>query len=146
MAITVKWYGQGMLNLAKGNIDMDTDTFKLTLHTSTYTPNLDTDDFYNDATNELSTANGYTNGGVTLSGVGVTYDAASDQVRIDWTDPTWTFTGSVTWRYGVIRKARGGASTADELVALLDWGADNTVNTAYTLQLDSAGLLYIDVT
>lgn len=146
MAIVPKWYLQGMKAVMGGAVDIDTDTFKLTLHTATYSPNLDTDDFYNDATNELSTANGYTAGGVTLAGVGLTTDAASDQVRVDWTDPAWTFTGSQTWRYGVIRKARGGAASADELVALLEWDSNQTVSTPYTVVLDPAGLLYVDVT
>ena len=43
-----------------------TDTIKCTLHTVTYSFAQDTDDFFNDATNELSTAGGYTAGGVTL--------------------------------------------------------------------------------
>lgn len=135
-----------MLKTTTGTIDWDTDTFKLTLHTSTYTLNQDTHDFYDDATNELATASGYTSGGVTLASVAVTYDSASQQVRVDWADPSWTFTGSVTWRYGVIRKARGGASSADELLAYLDWGGSQTVSTAYTLVVDSTGLLYVDVT
>lgn len=135
-----------MLKTVTGSVDWDTDTFKLSLHTSTYTPNLDTHDFFDDATNELSTASGYTSGGVTLASVAVTYDSASDQVRFDCADPSWTFTGSVTWRYGVVRKSRGGAASADELLALLNWGTDQTVSTAYTLTIDPVGLLFIDVT
>lgn len=146
MAITPKWYGLGCKAAVTGSVDLDTDTFKLTLHTSTYTPNQDTHDFYDDATNELSTANGYTSGGVTLASLAVTYDSASQQVRWDFADPAWTFTGAQTWRYGVVRKARGGAASADELVAYLDWATSQTVSTQYTLVIDPAGLLYIDVT
>jgi hypothetical protein len=91
MATVTKWYGNGLLNVGKGAIDLDSDTFKATLHTATYTPDQDADDFYNDATNELSTANGYTSGGVTLASVTLTYDAATNQVRWDFADPSWTF-------------------------------------------------------
>lgn len=146
MAITTKFYGTGLLKSVTGSIDWDADTFKLSLHTSSYTPNLDTHDFANDLTNELSSASGYTTGGVTLSSVAVTYDSGSDQVRLDCADPSWTFTGTRTWRYGVVYKSRGGASSADELLALIDFGADQTVSTAYTLTVDAAGLLYIDAT
>lgn len=146
MAITPKWFGLGMKAIAAGSVDLDTDTFKLTLHTATYTPNQDTHDFYDDATNELATASGYTSGGVTLTGLALAYDATSQQVRWDFNDPSWTFTAAVTWRYGVIRKARGGAASADELVAYLDWGSSQTVSSPYSPQLDPAGLLYIDVT
>lgn len=129
-----------------GAVDLDTDTLKLTLHTTTYTPNQDTHDFYDDATNELATASGYTAGGVTLASSVLSYDATSQQVRWDVGDPTWTFSAGVTWRYGVIRKARGGAASADELVAYLDWGSSQTVSGAYTVTIDPTGLLYVDVT
>lgn len=146
MAITPAFFGQGMLKTVTGSIDWDTDTFKLLLATSTYTPNLDTHDFRDDVTNEVASGSGYTTGGVTLSGVAVTYDAASNQVRFDCNDPSWTFTAGVTWRYGVVYKSRGGASSADELLALLDWGTSNTVSTTYTIQIAATGLLYVDVT
>lgn len=48
------------------------NTFKLALHTSTWTPNLLTNEVFADATNELATANGYTAGGITLAGVALT--------------------------------------------------------------------------
>ena len=146
MAITTKWYGQAMLKMATGSIDLDTDTFKMLLATSSYTPNLDTDDFRNDVTAEVANGNGYATGGVTLASVAVTYDATSNQVRMDVADPSWTFTASTTWRYAVVYKSRGGASSADELLCLLNWGTDQTVSTAYTLQIDPTGLIYIDVT
>jgi hypothetical protein len=146
VAISVVFFGLGMMKTVTGTVDWDTDTFKLTLHTATYTPNVDTHDFYDDATNELSTASGYTSGGVTLASVAVTYDTATDQIRMDCADPSWTFSAGVTWRYGVIRKARGGAASADEVLALLDWGTSQTVSTAYTLTIDPVGILYIDTT
>jgi hypothetical protein len=146
MAITVRFYGLGMMKTTTGSIDWDTDTFNLLLRTSADAPNLDTDDFRDDLTGELSTATGYTAGGVALTGVAVTYDSASDQVRLDCNDPSWTFTASKTFRYGEVYKARGGAASADELLANLTWDSDQTVSTAYTLVIDPTGLLYIDVT
>lgn len=147
MAITVKIYGQGQLKLVTGSIDLDTDTFKLMLVTNSNAPDLDADDFRDDrTTGEVANGSGYATGGVTLSGVAVTYDSASDQVRFDCADPSWTFTAGVTWRYGDVYKSRGGAASADELLANLDWGSDQTVSTPYTLTIDAAGLLYWDVT
>lgn len=147
MPITVKFYGQGMLKLATGSIDLDTDTFKLMLVDNTNAPDLDVDDFRDDrTTGELSNASGYTTGGVTLASVAVTYDSTSDQVRFDCADPSWSFTASRTWRYGDVYKSRGGLASADELLANLTWDADQTVSTTYTLVIDAAGLLYIDVT
>lgn len=131
--------------LATGAVDLDTDTFKLMLTTSTYSPNRDTHNFRDDVTNEVS-GTGYSAGGVTLASVAVTYDTASDEVRIDWADAAWT-TATFTTRYGVIYKSRGGASSADELVALLDFGGDQTVTGAnFTIQFNANGVLYIDTT
>lgn len=146
MPVTPKWFGLGLKAVMGGTVDLDSDTIKMTLHTATYTPNQDTHDFFDDATNELSTANGYTAGGVTLAGKALSYDAASQQIRFDFDDPSWTLTGAITWRYAVIRKARGGAASADELIGYLDWGSSQTQSVPFSLAIDSAGLLYVDVT
>lgn len=129
-----KWYGLGALAVHKGTVDLDTDTFKVMLTTSAYTPNQDTHDFRDDVTNEI-TGTGYTAGGATLAGVSATYDAASNEVRILWTDASWGPSASFTARQAIIYKSRGGAASADELVAYLDFGADLTV-TSSTFTLD----------
>ena len=139
---TPYWFGNGLLNVLKGNIDMDSDTFKLSLHTSTYTPDQDAHDYRNDLTNEVANGNGYTTGGLALSSLALTYDSSTNQVRWDVADPSWTFTASTTWRWGVISKIRGGASSADELLAYLDPGANVTASGLYTIQIDTLGLLY----
>lgn len=146
MAITTKIYGLGMKANVIGGIDLDADTFKLSLHTSTYVPNQDTHDFFDDATNELAAGSGYSAGGATLGTIAVTYDSASQQVRFDCADVSFAFTASKTWRIGVVRKARGGAASADELLAYLDWGTDQSVSTTYNLVIDPNGLLFWDVT
>lgn len=133
MSGTLTWYGNGLLNLARGNIDLDTDTFKVMLTTSAYTPNQDTHDFRDDVTNEVA-GTGYTAGGATLTGVSVTYDAATNQVRVSWTDPTWP-TSTITARTAVIYKSRGGAASADELLAYCTNDTDVS-STAATFTLD----------
>ena len=144
MAGTWNWYGAGLLAAVTGTIDLNTDTFKIMLTTSTYTPVKDTHDFRDDVTNEV-TGTGYTSGGATLSGVSVTYDAASDQVQISWTDPTWT-SSTITARTAVIYKSRGGASSADELLAYCTEAGD-IVSTGGTFTVDlPAPTLYIDCT
>lgn len=146
MAITVTGYPLGWQNVFQTGIDMDAATWKLALATTSYTPDRDTHDFYNDLTNELSTASGYTAGGVTLGSPTFSYDSASDQVRLDFSDPSWTFSSSVTWRYGVIYIDTAGASTTDPLMLLLDWGASQTVSGVYSVTIDATGLYAIDFT
>ena len=144
MAGTWNWYGAGLLAAVTGTVDLNTDTFKIMLTTSTYTPVKDTHDFRDDVTNEVS-GTGYTSGGATLAGVSVTYDAATDQVQISWTDPTWSGS-TITARTAVIYKSRGGASSADELLAYCTEAGD-IVSTGGTFTVDlPAPTLYIDCT
>ena len=140
MAGTWKWYGNGLLNVMKGAIDLDTDTFKLMLTTSTYTPDQDAHDFRNDVTNEVGASGTYAAGGATLAGVSVTYDTATNEARVAWTSPS--FTGAtITARTAVIYKSRGGASTADELVAYCTEATDVTSTAGtFTVTLPSPTL------
>ena len=106
---------------ARGTIDFDTDTFKAMLTTSSYAENKDTDDFRNDVTNEV-TGTGYTAGGNTVT-VTVTLDTTNDRVDISLGGTTWT-TSTITARKAVYYKSRGGASSADEVIAVNDFGSD----------------------
>jgi len=147
MAITVAWYGLGLLDLLDSPRDLEAVTCKLALVTDAYTPNRDTHDFRDDFTaSELANGNGYTTGGVTLTTVTWSYDSASDQVRLDFDDPSWTFTASKTWRYAVLYVDTAGADSTDPVIGLLTWDSNQSVSTAYTLTIDAAGLLYLDVT
>lgn len=134
MAATWKWYGNGLLKALNGNIDFDTDTFKVMLTTSTYTPNQDTHVFRSDVTNEVAASGTYAAGGISLGSATVTYDSASNEVRITWADVSATG-ATITARTAVIYKSRGGASTADELVAYATESADVTA-TAGTFTID----------
>lgn len=149
MAITVTFYPltlEKVVEQVGADVNYLTGTVKLSLHTATYVPAHDTDDFFNDATNELAGGTGYTAGGETLASKTVTYDSASDQIRWDAADVTWTFTASKTWRNGVMYIDTAGASTTDPLYAKLVWDSDQTVSTSYTLQWDAAGILFVDTT
>jgi hypothetical protein len=114
-------YNSAVDDMARGAIDFDTDTFKVMLVTSSYTPDKDTHDKRNDVTNEVS-GTGYTAGGVT-SACTVTKDTANDRVTLSFAAVSWA-SSTITARGAVIYKSRGGASSADELVAYNDFGSD----------------------
>jgi hypothetical protein len=114
-------YNSAIDKLARGDIDFDTNTFKAVLVTSAYSPNKDTHDFRDDVTNEVS-GTGYTAGGVT-STVTVTSDTANDRVTIQFGAVSWA-SSTITARGCVYYKSRGGASSADELVAYADFGSN----------------------
>jgi hypothetical protein len=114
-------YNSAIDDMARNNIDFDTNTFKAMLVTSSYTPNKDTHDKRDDVTNE-ATGTGYTAGGVTTACT-VTKDTANDRVTLQFAAVSWA-TSTITARALVIYKSRGGASSADELVAYNDFGSD----------------------
>ena len=115
-------YNSAIDEMARADIDFEVDTFKAMLVTSSYTPNKDTHDFRDDVTNEVANGNGYTTGGAT-STVTVTKDTANDKVTIQFGAVSWA-TSTITARGCVYYKSRGGASSADELVAYNDFGSD----------------------
>ena len=114
-------YNSAIDDMARNNIDFDTNTFKAMLVTSTYTPNKDTHDKRDDVTNEVS-GTGYTAGGVTTACT-VTKDTANDKVTLQFAAVSWA-SSTITARALVIYKSLGGASSADALVAYNDFGSD----------------------
>ena len=114
-------YNSAIDDMARNNIDFDTNTFKAMLVTSTYTPNKDTHDKRDDVTNEVS-GTGYTAGGVTTACT-VTKDTANDKVTLQFAAVSWA-SSTITARALVIYKSLGGAASADALVAYNDFGSD----------------------
>lgn len=127
-------YNSCIDDMARGAIDFDTDSFKVMLVTSTYTPNKDTHDKRDDVTNEVS-GTGYTAGGV-ASVCTVTKDTANDKVTLSFAAVSWA-TATITARGAVYYKSRGGASSADELVAYVDFAGDVS-STGATFSLGSS--------
>ena len=114
-------YNSAIDDMARNNIDFDTNTFKAMLVTSSYTPNKDTHDKRDDVTNEVS-GTGYTAGGVTTACT-VTKDTANDKVTLQFAAVSWA-SSTITARALVIYKSLGGASSADALVCYVDFGSD----------------------
>lgn len=129
-------YNRGLELWARGSIDFDTDTFKVMLTTAAYAEDKDAHDFRNDVTNEVAGA-GYTAGGNTVT-VTVTLDTANDRVDISLGGTTWP-TSTITARKAVYYKSRGGAASADELVAVNDFGSD-VISTGGTFTLNASTL------
>jgi hypothetical protein len=109
-------------DLAKNNIKTTTDTFKMLLVTATYSPNKGTHAKRSDVTNEV-TGTGYTAGGQTVA-LTTTNDTTNHRLDITIGSPAGWTSSTITARAGVVYKSRGGASSADELVCYLDFGAD----------------------
>lgn len=145
MAITAAAYDSFKAEIVGGPtsgeapIDFLTDTIKVALLANTYTPAMATHDFWNDVSaNEVAATNGYAAQTLASKTVAVSGGVAT----IDAADPVFPFSGSKTWRYGVIYKDTGTATTSP-LMFLLTWDSDQTVSTPYTLQLNAAGIFTV---
>lgn len=133
MAVTTFWYAPAFISAFSKLLDFTTETkINAALTTVTYAPNQDTHDFFNDVTNQLSTANGYTaetgaDTGLTLTTTTVTN--TNNVVTLDTVDPVWTATGAgFTARIIVLTDTTPNTAATDPLILWSDFGADNTAS------------------
>lgn len=149
---TMQLYGKVGANFLGGEaggdafqMDYLSDTIKCSLHTSTYTPNIDTNEVFADATNELSTANGYTAGGFTLASKTVVYSAGSNLTTFDCGDISWTASGgSLVFQYAVFWDD---TIASDPLIGYIDCGAQTiTTGNTFTIATSASGLFTATVT
>ena len=126
----------------KINMSNGGNTLKVALVTSSYTVNIDSHDFFDDITNEVS-GTGYTAGGATLASQSTAQDSTDDEAVFDAADTTWT-TSTITARAAILYKDTGTPSTSP-LIAYIDFGADYTT-VGGTLQITWAaeGILNIN--
>ncbi len=125
-----------------GMMDYLSDTIKATLHTSTYVPAPTTDKAFATATNELSTANGYTNGGITIAGKTITA-AATSIFDMDDTTVTWTASGvSLVFQYVVFHDdSITVGPPIKPLIGYIDCGAQTvTTGNTFTVTTGANGL------
>lgn len=127
---------------AKGSIDFDTDTIKIMLVSSSYTPDKLTHTKRSSVTNEVSGA-GYTTGGTTCTCT-ATKSTANNEITLTFGAVNWP-TASITARGAVYYKSRGGASSADELIAYNDFGT-NITSAGATFYLNSSVLTLRNLT
>lgn len=169
MAVTSNWF-RNVLKLALNKeIDYDTDTIKCMMTTSAYTPNLDTHDYKDDVTNEV-TGTGYVAGGATLGTKTITYTAANSLTA--WavatpylvgdlrrptagnthayrcivagtshatTEPTWPTVGGATVTDNTVTWAECGGGVVKLNAADTSW-ANSTITARYAIIYDSTGV------
>ena len=119
-------------------INLKSDTLKLSLHSSSWTPSVDDDDHFNDVDNEVASSGSYTSGiagGYSLASVTVTTDDTDDEGVLDAADVSIT-SATITARYAIIRKDTGVSSTSP-LILYIDFGS-NVTSTAGTFAITFA--------
>ncbi len=134
-------YNSAKQRLINGGIDLDTDTLKVMLVTSTYVPDIDLHVFKSDVTNEV-TGTGYTAGGAALTSPTVTVDNTNDRAAFDAADVTWA-SSTITARGAVVYKDTGTATTSP-LLCYFDFTTDQiSSNGNFTIQWNSSGILLL---
>lgn len=84
-----------------GTLDLNSNVFKLTLHTSAYTPSAETHTIFSHTAGELANANGYTTGGKSLANIDLSSTGGTTKWAAD--NVVWTATGgSLVARYAVL--------------------------------------------
>lgn len=116
--------------MLQGIHDLDTDVLKLALYTGS--ANLYPTTTAYTTTGEV-VASGYTAGGVTLAGVTISTGTASTTqpavVFVDFADAV--FNAALTARGALIYNS----SKANRSIAVIDFGADKTSTTTFTVQM-----------
>jgi len=135
-------YNSFKRDIMNGGIDLDTDTIKVALVTSTYTPDQDVHDNFDDVTNEVS-GSGYTAGGATLASAAVTVDNTDNEGVFDAADTSWT-TSTITARGAVVYKSTGVASTS-KLICYFDFVSDKASSAGtFAISWNAEGILNLN--
>lgn len=98
-----KWklYNTGKEKIGQAIIDLDSHTFKMALFTNSSNANTLTFDELVDLTNQVANGNGYTTGGLTLTGV--TWTNTSGVIKFTSSQAEWILTGAgFSFKYAVI--------------------------------------------
>jgi hypothetical protein len=136
--------------LANGTFDLDSNTFKFALTTSSQAltaafAGTSTDCRYSDLTNEVANGSGYTTGGVTLGSV--TWAGSAGTVTFDCADPAWTLSAGITFKYGVIYAS---SVTNSPLLAYFDadsgGGSVSPLAGTLTIQINASGIFTLTQT
>lgn len=136
-------YNSFKQKIMNGSIDLDTDTIKVALVTSSYTPDADSHEDYGDISNEVANGNGYTTGGEALANKTVTKDTTDDEGVFDADDVTWS-TATITARGAIIYKDSGTAGTS-WFIAYIDFGEDKSSSAGdFTISWASEGILNLN--
>lgn len=137
---TTKTYGSLIAKAFNKEIDFDSDTIKVALLSSSYTPNQDTHDYWDDVSANQVTGTGYTAGGATLANKSVTYTSGTNVTKFDADDVSWT-SSTITARYAVIYDDTPATNATKPLIAYIDFGSDQSSSSGtFSIVWDAAGI------
>ncbi len=117
-------------------INLGSNTFKVALMTSSYTPARDSDQYWSDISANEASGTGYSAGGATLANVTWTKDGTNHRAIFKADNPSWTG-ATITFRYAVVYKSTGTASTSP-LICYADFSSNQSAtNGTVTISYDA---------
>lgn len=135
-----KMYGNMLLKALNKEIDWDSETIKVMLCTSSYTPDQDTHIYKSSITNEVASGDGYTTGGAALANKTIGYTAGTNVIKLDADDCVWT-ASSITARYAVFYDDSPATDATKPLLGYVDFEADKvSASGTFTITHDAAGI------
>lgn len=103
-----------------------------------YVPNKD-HDFRDDVTGEV-VGTGYTAGGITLTGVTATYDAATDQVKVDGNDAAFG-TVDLDGITAIVVYLDTGSAATDRILTAHTFPAESPAGVPFTYEWNAGGIV-----
>lgn len=145
---TLQVYGRTPMMLANKEADWDTDDIRLALVTSSYTPDLDAHNYWDDVVaNDMAASGDYTANGVALSGKTLAYNATGNITTLDAAD--WSVGGSSavsgSFRYGVVYDRTPASDATRPLICYIDFGAQTVTSGTVTAAFNASGIITFTV-
>ena len=137
MAITSVLSNHYKFQVISGNIDFDSDVFKMILMNTAFAFDKDSHPDYSSVSgSELSGGNGYIVGGYTMTGVSLIEDDANDRGRVEWSNVQWDASGGNIGPSGsaVLYDDTVGDKT---VIGCIDFDTDYTISAGSSLQLQN---------
>jgi hypothetical protein len=142
MAITMLWYGNGVLKVANQSVNWASDSIKIALLTSSYSFDQDNHTHFGDVSTYEISGPGYTAGGLTIGTKSITYDGPTNETRFLGDDVTWTG-ATFSCRYAAVYDDTP-ATGSKWLLGLIDFGATVSVaSSAFPVSFTSRKVLKI---
>ncbi len=127
-------YNRLKANLMKKDIDLEVDTIKVMLLSSSHAFNPDHNLVSQISANEIS-GTGYTAGGAALANKAVTQDDTNDKAKWDADDVSWP-DSTITARFAVLYDVN------NNLIACIDFGEDkSSANGEFKIQWHADGII-----
>lgn len=142
------FFRSGFTKIINGDVDLDGDSWRAVLVTSSYTPDV-TDTAWSDiSTNEVAAGGNYSTHGASIT---LSVSESTGTITVDATDVSWS-TATITAKYLVIVRdadANGAIASTDVPLCYVDLddtgGSVSSVSANFDVTINAAGILTINI-